>query len=132
MLNSPVNGKIQELFKAFVCFSSSFQGKFNFQGLFKTILYIEVLFKPLRTLLTIVLKSHELFQMSSRRNNEIKPGPKIIKLFFNSHEHEICYFLNINVINESIFLLKLTASVGFICLVINFMLLWVEHESFIT
>ena len=31
MLNPPVNGKIQGLFKAFECFSSTFQGKFNFQ-----------------------------------------------------------------------------------------------------
>ena len=48
VLNSPVNGKIQELFKAVVCFSSTFQGKLNFQGLFKSILYIQVLFKPVR------------------------------------------------------------------------------------
>ena len=44
-LNPPVNGKIQGLFKAFECFSSTFQGKFNVQGLFKTVLYIQVLFK---------------------------------------------------------------------------------------
>ena len=31
-------------------FSSTFQGKFNFQGLFKAVLYIQVLFKPVRTL----------------------------------------------------------------------------------
>ena len=31
-------------------FSSIFHGKFNFQGLFKTNLYIQVLFKPVRTL----------------------------------------------------------------------------------
>ena len=31
VLNPPVNGKIQGLFKAFECFSSTFQGKFNFQ-----------------------------------------------------------------------------------------------------
>ena len=30
LLNPPVNGKIQGLFKAFECFSSTFQGKFNF------------------------------------------------------------------------------------------------------
>ena len=35
MLNPLANGKIQELFKAFECFSSTFQGKFYFQGLFK-------------------------------------------------------------------------------------------------
>ena len=42
--------KIQGLFKAFECFSSTLQGKFEFQGLFKTVLYIQVLFKPVRTL----------------------------------------------------------------------------------
>ena len=31
-------------------FSSTFQGKFNFQGLFKTVLYIQVLFKLVRIL----------------------------------------------------------------------------------
>ena len=31
-------------------FLKYFQGKFNFQGLFKTVLYIQVLFKPMRTL----------------------------------------------------------------------------------
>ena len=31
-------------------FSSTFQSKFNFQGLFKKLLYIQVLFKPVRTL----------------------------------------------------------------------------------
>ena len=31
MLNPPVNGKIQGLFKAFECFSSTLRGKFNFQ-----------------------------------------------------------------------------------------------------
>ena len=50
LLNPPVNGKIQGLFKAFECFSSTFQGKFYFQGLFKTVLYIQVLFKPVQTL----------------------------------------------------------------------------------
>ena len=50
MLNSPVNGKIQGLFKAFLCFSSTFQGKFNFQGLLKTILYVQELFKPVGNL----------------------------------------------------------------------------------
>ena len=50
MLNPPVNGKIQGLFKAFECFSSTFQGKFYFQGPFKTVLYIQVFFKLVRTL----------------------------------------------------------------------------------
>ena len=35
VVNPPVHGKIQGLFKAFECFSSTFQDKFNFQGLFK-------------------------------------------------------------------------------------------------
>ena len=50
MLNPPVTGKNQGLFKAFECFSSTFQSKFNFQGLFKTVMYIQVLFKSVRTL----------------------------------------------------------------------------------
>ena len=50
LLNLTVNGKIQGLFKAFECFSSTFQGKFYFQGFFKTVLYV-VLFKPVRILL---------------------------------------------------------------------------------
>ena len=32
------------------CFPSTFPGKFNFQGLYKTVLYIQALFKPVRTL----------------------------------------------------------------------------------
>ena len=31
VLNHPIKSKIQGLFKAFECFSSTFQGKFNFQ-----------------------------------------------------------------------------------------------------
>ena len=38
-------------FKDFECFSSTFQGKILFQGLFKTFLYIQVLLKPVWTLL---------------------------------------------------------------------------------
>ena len=34
----------------FKCFSSDFQGKFNFEGLFMTFLYIQVLFKSVGTL----------------------------------------------------------------------------------
>ena len=52
-MNTPVNGKIQGLFKAFECFSCTFQGQFNFKGLFKAVLYIQVLFKHVRTLYTI-------------------------------------------------------------------------------
>ena len=45
MLNPHANGKIQGLFKAFECFSSTVQGKLYFQVLFKTVLYIQVLLK---------------------------------------------------------------------------------------
>ena len=45
VLNPLANGKIQGHFNAFECFSSTFQGKFYFQGLFKTVQYIQVLFK---------------------------------------------------------------------------------------
>ena len=50
LLNPPINGSIQGLFLAYACFSSTFQGKFYFQGLFKTVLYIQVLFKAVRYL----------------------------------------------------------------------------------
>ena len=50
VLNPPVNGTIQGLYKVFEYFSCTFYCKFNFQGLFKTVLYIQVLFKPVRTL----------------------------------------------------------------------------------
>ena len=53
MLKPPVNGKIQGLFKAFEYISSTFQSKMSFHGLFKTILYIQVIFKPVRTLVQI-------------------------------------------------------------------------------
>ena len=59
---SPVNGKIQGLYKAFECFSSTFQGKFYFQGLFKTVLYIQLLFKPVRTLAMLLKKIVQHFQ----------------------------------------------------------------------
>ena len=44
-------------FHGLECFSSTFQGKFNFQGLFKTVLYIQVLFKPVRNLSIPVVKA---------------------------------------------------------------------------
>ena len=45
---------IQQLFKALQWFSSTFQGIFSFQRLFKKALYIQVLFKPVRPLVTCV------------------------------------------------------------------------------
>ena len=59
VLNPLANGKIQGLFKAFECFSSTFQGKFCFQGLFKTVPYIQIIFKPVRTL--IYMSKHMKF-----------------------------------------------------------------------
>ena len=41
-MNPPVNGKIQGLSR-FLSVSSTFQGIFNFQGLYMTVLYIQVL-----------------------------------------------------------------------------------------
>ena len=39
VLSSTENSRIQGLFKAFEWFSSTFQGRFNFQGLFKNTFY---------------------------------------------------------------------------------------------
>ena len=47
VLNPHVKGEIQDFSRPL----STFQGKFNFHGLFKTVLYIQVLFKPGQTLL---------------------------------------------------------------------------------
>ena len=66
------NGKIQGLFKAFECFSSTFRGKFYFQGLVNKVMYIQVLFKPVRTLLT-----HKAPPMScSRHQSQTLPLKK--------------------------------------------------------
>ena len=35
------------------CFSSTFQGKFHFQDFYKTVLYIQELFKPEQTLVIV-------------------------------------------------------------------------------
>ena len=50
MLNPPV---YMVKFKNFSRVFIVFQGKFNVQGLFKTVLYIQLLFKPVQTLITI-------------------------------------------------------------------------------
>ena len=55
VLNPPVKGKIQGFFMPLSVFAKTLQGKFNFQGLFKTVLYIQVLFKPVRTLVKLFL-----------------------------------------------------------------------------
>ena len=70
LLIPPVNGKIQGLFKAFKCFSSTFQGKFIFQRLFKTVLYIQVLFKHVRTLDPHCMRgSRKFYQRGSNFDN---------------------------------------------------------------
>ena len=61
-LKPPVNGKIR------VIYSSTFQGNFNFQGLFKTVLCFQVLFKPVRTLPSAYFFKNQLFQKYSFRN----------------------------------------------------------------
>ena len=47
MLNPPVNGKIQGNFKAFECLSSTFKTNLIFKD-FSSVLYIQVLFKPVQ------------------------------------------------------------------------------------
>ena len=42
--------KFKDVFQGIGVFSGTFQCKVNFQGLFKTVLYIQVLFEPVRTL----------------------------------------------------------------------------------
>ena len=49
LLNPPVDEN-SRTFQGLLAFSSPFQGKFNFQGLSKTVLYIQVLFKLAQTL----------------------------------------------------------------------------------
>ena len=47
VLNPQANGKIQSFSRPLSVFQTcTFQGQFYFQGLFKTVLYIQVLFKP--------------------------------------------------------------------------------------
>ena len=60
MFNPLANGKIQGLFKALECFSSTFQGKFYFQELFETVLYIQVLFKPVQTQIYLFFTQNSL------------------------------------------------------------------------
>ena len=57
MLSPTENSRIQGLFKAFERFSSTFQGRFNFHGLFKKALKIQVLFKHRPTLFKVTLNT---------------------------------------------------------------------------
>ena len=61
-------------FKAYECFSSTFQGKFNFQGLFKTVLYIQVLFKPVRTLWLYIGKGESIDVFSVSEQQRRRPA----------------------------------------------------------
>ena len=54
---------------AFGGYSSTFQGKFNFQGLFKTVLYIQVLFKPVQPFPYLLLK-YTLWVLKKNRLSE--------------------------------------------------------------
>ena len=45
--------KFKDFSRPLSVFKSTFQGKFHFQGLFKMILYIQVLFKPVQTVWTL-------------------------------------------------------------------------------
>ena len=58
VLNPPVSGKIQVLFKAFKCFSSTFQGKYSFQGLFKPVRTLHIILTvPLQAASTQCMKN---------------------------------------------------------------------------
>ena len=63
VLSPTENRRIQGLFKAFECFSSSYQGRFNFQGLFKKALWTSSTFKTCANPVNQVPKSHELTHM---------------------------------------------------------------------
>ena len=55
-------------------FSSTYQGKFNFQGRLKTVLYIQVLFKPVRTLSLQenLLTIRTIISRAGSNNNQVK------------------------------------------------------------
>ena len=46
MFRKKENAKIQFFFKVYGPFSSTFQDKFGFRGLFKAVVHFKVLFKP--------------------------------------------------------------------------------------
>ena len=63
-------------------FSSTFQGKFNFQGVFKTVLNIQVLFKPVQTLFLykdniVVIEQLSCLNVSSHAKLQTKVMPEI-------------------------------------------------------
>ena len=112
--------RIQGFFRAFEWFSSTFQGIFNFQGLFKKALYIQVLFKTVQTLHIMVIctqnKIHEIWsiaylvmvedginfvsvdktldRLTDRRTNILRSQKLILCLWFSwakTSERKFCY-----------------------------------------
>ena len=64
-------------FKDFLRPLSTFQGKFYLQGIFKTVLYIQVLFKPVQTLLTLIVPlfaSNLVFSVIKQLLNSLDNG----------------------------------------------------------
>ena len=57
MFRKKEKAKIQVLFNVYVQFSSTFQDKFDFQGLFKTALHFQVLFKPVQALHIVTVRN---------------------------------------------------------------------------
>ena len=85
------NRKFQGHFKAFAWFSSTFQGIFNFQILFKKALLNSITFKPIWTLMELVIfvqiLGTLLLWQGSRQCNCICPW--VYETFSCSTEHEI-------------------------------------------
>ena len=59
--------------QTFEWFSSTFQGRFIFQGLFKTVLYIQVLFKPVQSLEKVFEIIKNNLKHSSRKHHAREP-----------------------------------------------------------
>ena len=78
-VKSTENSRIQGLFRPLIFFIT-FQGRFDLQGLFKKVLLIQVLFKPVRTLSTL----HKRAQRFSGRvlDLRLKGGE------FEPHRHD--------------------------------------------
>ena len=73
-LNPPVNGKIQGLFKTFECFLQLlFKANLFFNDFSKTVLYIQVLFKPVGTLSHMHIVSLELYSLISLIQGPLSP-----------------------------------------------------------
>ena len=98
MLKPPVNGKIQGFSRPLSVFSSTFQGKFYFQGLFKTALSIQVLFMPVRTLYNKAISLNPkhgvklgLVTFTQFKPNGLSNPYQLDKSIFNLRD-VLCYF----------------------------------------